>query len=184
MNDHEDAFEPPFEFDRFDVLMFDCYGTLIDWEAGILTALEPVRDRYGVELGDEAVLAAFGRAEATCEEARPDAPYPSILADVFRVLAEEWDVPPDDDAADRFGASVGEWPAFSDTPKALRALAVDFDLAVLSNVDRASFEATRSKHLGVEFAHVMTRRGDRLLQAGSPQLRVRDRAVGRRWSRR
>ena len=139
----------------FDALTFDCYGTLIDWEAGILAALAPTREEHGVELGDEAVLAAFGRAESACEEASPAASYPEILASVFDRLSDEWDVPRDAEAAAAFAASVGDWPAFADSRDALRYLAEHYTLGILSNVDKASF-ARSQERLGVAFDEVMT----------------------------
>jgi 2-haloacid dehalogenase len=61
----------------FSALTFDCYGTLIDWETDILAALRPWTTAHGVEVDDEELLAAFGRAESRREAADPTAPLPA-----------------------------------------------------------------------------------------------------------
>lgn len=139
----------------FRVLTFDCYGTLIDWEAGILAALAPLRTRTGRDPPDEAALQAFARLESRQQAATPAMPYTDLLAEVHRQLATEWGVAPDAAQAARFGGSIGDWPAFPDTVEALRTLKRDFRLVVLSNVDRAGFAATRPR-LGVAFDAVLT----------------------------
>jgi 2-haloalkanoic acid dehalogenase type II len=157
----------------FDVLSFDCYGTLIDWESGIYSALQPLlsrvnspkRDgsaregrglsRTGAVLSRDAVLEAFGRLEARQQEKTPEIVYPDILAAVHAQLASEWGVAADpaEDAA--FGRSITEWPAFPDTVEALRYLEQHFRLIILSNVDRSSFAATNDR-LGVAFDAIYT----------------------------
>lgn len=147
--------ESTIDFGRVKALTFDCYGTIVDWETGILEALEPLRERYGIELGDEAVLAAFGRAEAKREAEKPSAPYPEILADCWKDLVDEWDVPADEEKAAAFAATIGEWPLFPDSKGALKKLKGRFVLGLLSNVDRASFARTAAK-LGFDLDEVMT----------------------------
>jgi 2-haloacid dehalogenase len=139
----------------FRVLSFDCYGTLIDWESGIWSALEPLRARIGVEPAREAALEAFARLESRQQEQSPGMAYPEVLAAVHGQLAAEWGLAADaaEDAA--FGASIGDWPAFPDTAEALEYLKQHFRLVVLSNVDRAGFAATRP-WLGVAFDAVYT----------------------------
>ncbi len=77
----------------FEALSFDCYGTLIDWEQGILAELRPWAAAKG--LSDDAILEAFGATEAGCEAATPDKPYPGVLADVYRALGQSWGLPVD-----------------------------------------------------------------------------------------
>jgi 2-haloacid dehalogenase len=159
----------------FDVLSFDCYGTLIDWESGIHSALEPLLSRVGVNslqpggsaraamghsrtdvvLSRDAVLEAFGRLEARQQEKTPEMVYPNVLAAVHAQLASEWNVAADpaEDAA--FGRSIADWPAFSDTVEALRYLKQHFRLVILSNVDRPSFAATNDR-LGIAFDTIYT----------------------------
>src|SRR6266536_3269041 len=115
----------------FTALTLDCYGTLIDWEAGILAALRPWAQAHEVTAGDQALLAAFGRAESRRQAAAPTAPYPQILA------------------------SVKDWPAFPDSAAALADLKEHYKLVIVSNVDRASFRHSNAR-LGVTFDAVVT----------------------------
>ncbi|HXZ72190.1 MAG TPA: haloacid dehalogenase type II [Streptosporangiaceae bacterium] len=139
----------------FDAFSFDCYGTLIDWESGILAAAHRwLRDRRP-DLEDETILAAHSRLEPAAEAADPSALYPAILATVLRGLGRELGVPVSDEDAGAFGASVGDWPAFPDSPEALARLQRHGRLIILSNVDRASF-ARSNERLGVTFDAILT----------------------------
>jgi 2-haloacid dehalogenase len=139
----------------FSALTFDCYGTLIDWETGILAALRPWAAAHGVEVDDEELLAAFGRAESRREVADPTAPYPRILAGVLEDLAEELGATASGEEAAAFGASVKDWPVFPDSPEALAYLKRHYQLVIVSNVDRASFRHSNAK-LGVTFDAIVT----------------------------
>lgn len=140
----------------FKVLTFDCYGTLIDWERGILTELRPWLARHDrSDMADDALLAAFGETEAACEAETPSRRYPEILAEALRRMATRFDIAPDAATEQAFGASVGRWPAFADSPAALSYLKQHYRLVVLSNVDRASFAESNAR-LGVSFDHVIT----------------------------
>jgi 2-haloacid dehalogenase len=139
----------------FKVLSFDCYGTLIDWESGIVTALQPLIRRAKVNLGDETILTRFAAYESAQQAATPDMRYAELLSMVHARLATEWGVS-DDVAEDRrFGASVGDWPAFPDTVAALRALQERYRLVILSNVDRDSFRSSNDR-LGITFDGIHT----------------------------
>lgn len=142
------------DFDRFAALSFDCYGTLIDWESGIVAALRPWLERHGREIDDEELLRAFAATETVEEQADP-APYPVILGRVMRRLGERYGLSVTVDEAAAFGASVGEWPAFPDSPEALARLARRFRLIILSNVDRASFARSKER-LGAAFDAIVT----------------------------
>lgn len=139
----------------FDVLSFDCYGTLIDWEAGLLAALRPLLSRARERPSDSELLQAFGRLELAHQTETPGAAYPDILARVHARLAAELGTrsSPEEDAA--FGASVGDWPSFADSPESLRYLKRFYKLVILSNVDRRSFARTQPR-LGVTFDLVCT----------------------------
>jgi 2-haloacid dehalogenase len=142
-------------FADFDALSFDCYGTLIDWEAGIATVLRAWADRNGLAMTDEELLLAYSAHEAQAEVDEPAALYPAILARSLRALGRELGVPVTDEEAEAFGASVPDWPAFPDSHEALERLAARYKLIILSNVDRTSF-AGSNKRLGVEFAGIVT----------------------------
>lgn len=137
----------------FSTLSFDCYGTLIDWEAGLVAALESLRDRAGVDA--EQLLESYSRAEHSVEEEHPGLRYSELLAKVHGRLSDEFRIEPDADAARKFGESVGDWPVFPDSAEALRYLKQHFRLVILSNVDRASF-AGSNERLGVSFDDIFT----------------------------
>jgi 2-haloacid dehalogenase len=139
----------------FSALTFDCYGTLIDWETGILAGLRPWTAAHRVEVDDEPLLAAFGRAESRREAADPTAPYPRILAGVLEDLAEELGTTASPEEAAAFAGSVKDWPAFPDSPEALAYLKRHYKLVIVSNVDRASFRHSNAR-LGVTFDAIVT----------------------------
>ncbi len=140
---------------EFDALSFDCYGTLIDWEAGIAAVLGPWAREHGLDLDDEALLTAYAEHEARAEAEAPAALYPRILAGSFHALAVELGVGLSERQAQRLAVSVPDWPAFPDSPGALVSLAQRYRLIILSNVDRASFAASNSR-LGVTFDAILT----------------------------
>ena len=139
----------------FDVLSFDCYGTLIDWETGILAALRPLRERIEPSLDAGDVLAAFARFEGLQQRATPTKPYRDILAIVYKRLAEAWGQTASWSACETFGASIASWPPFPDSAEALAYLKQHYKLVVLSNVDNASFSGSNAK-LGVAFDAIYT----------------------------
>jgi 2-haloacid dehalogenase len=126
------------DFDAFDALTFDCYGTLIDWETGLREALG----------GD--LLEAFAREEARLE-AGPYLPYKDVLAGCLRALKPG----ATEDEQRAFGLSVKDWPAFPDSAQALQRLKQRFRLGVITNCDDDLFAASNAK-LGVEFDWVIT----------------------------
>jgi len=144
------------DFDSYEILSFDCYGTLIDWETGILAALAPVLARHGRSVLDEALLEAFGELEAGAERP-PYRPYAVVLEEVVEGLGRRFGFTPD--AAERgvLAASLAGWPPFPDTRDALRALGTKYRLGVISNIDDDLFAGT-ARSLGVDFDWVVTAR--------------------------
>jgi len=136
----------------FRAFTFDCYGTLIDWEQGILRAL---RALPGIDAADDTLLAAFARHEHTVQEADPAALYPVVLSRVCKAVAADFGHAATDDEARAFAASIADWPPFPDTIEALAYLKRHGLLMVLSNVDRASF-AHSARRLGDPFHAVVT----------------------------
>lgn len=139
----------------FTTLSFDCYGTLIDWETGLLSALAAWRARTGLAASDDDFLQAFAAAESAEEGANARAPYPQILAGALERMAANFGVDTREGECAAFGASVGNWPAFPDTTKALAILKQHYKLVILSNIDRASF-ARSNERLGIEFDAIYT----------------------------
>jgi 2-haloacid dehalogenase len=139
----------------FDALSFDCYGTLIDWEAGITAVLRPWAGAHGLDVDDEQLLEVFGRCESAAEAASPAALYPRILAETMTAMGRELGIDVSREDASRLGRSVPDWPAFPDSRDALARLKQRYRLIILSNVDRASF-AGSNRRLGVTFDEVIT----------------------------
>ena len=143
------------EITDFKALTFDCYGTLIDWEAGILGALAPWRTARGIGVADDALLESFGRHEHAIQEADPSLLYTDVLRRVMRAIGAEHGVTTTDAEADALARSIGDWPAFADTVEALGYLKRHYRLVILSNIDADSFSQTQPR-LGVEFDAVLT----------------------------
>jgi 2-haloacid dehalogenase len=144
---------PGLDFGHFEVLTFDCYGTLIDWEAGIAAALRTARPEGWPASGDQ-LLERFAAHEALAERGAY-LPYREVLARSIRGIAADYGVDVTDDAVDRFSASVGDWPPFPDSTDALRRLAARFRLAVITNCDDDLF-ARSNERLGVRFDWIVT----------------------------
>ena len=139
---------------RFKCLSFDCYGTLIDWETGLLGALRPILARHAVQVGDARLLESFADAESRAE-AGSYRPYKEILCDVLRALGTEFEFQPATTDETAFSLSVRDWPAFGDSTEALRALQKRFRLIILSNIDDDLFRFSQER-LGVDFDAIFT----------------------------
>jgi len=142
------------DFSSFEALTFDCYGTLVDWERGILDALRPTLRAHDVEAEDEEILERFGRLEPTVQAER-FRPYREVLGEVARRFGGELGFRPTEAEVDAFAGSVGAWPPFPDTVAALQELSRRYRLAIVSNVDDDLFADT-ARGLGVTFAEVVT----------------------------
>jgi 2-haloacid dehalogenase len=142
------------DYGRFDALTFDCYGTLIDWEAGILAGLRPALAARGIEPPDDEVLAVFAGFEAAAE-AGPYLRYRAILAHCLRKVGAHYGVEPDEAEVTAFADSVGDWPAFADSTAALERLHERFRLGVITNCDDDLF-ARSAARLRTTFDWVVT----------------------------
>jgi len=140
---------------QYKALSFDCYGTLIDWEAGIAAVLRPWAREQGLDLDDEELLLAYAGNEADVERETPTALYPDVLAAAFRRTGNNLGKPVSDQWAQRLGRSVPDWPAFPDSAEALARLAQRYQLIILSNVHRDGF-AGSNRWLRGDFAAVIT----------------------------
>jgi 2-haloalkanoic acid dehalogenase type II len=143
------------DFSRYRVLSFDCYGTLIDWEAGILAVLRPWAVLHGANFTDDELLRAHGRHETAVQQEAPRARYPDVLRETMRRIGADLGIPVASEQAVVYGDSVKDWPAFADSAAALQRLQQSYSLAILSNVDRDSFAAS-NRRLGVEFDLIVT----------------------------
>jgi 2-haloacid dehalogenase len=142
------------DFGRFDAMTFDCYGTLIDWETGILAGLRKSLAGHPVEPSDDELLQRYGRAEAAAE-AGPYILYREVVGRCLGEVCEHYGVEPSHEAAAAFGASVADWPAFPDSAAALARLGTRFRLGVITNCDDDLF-ASSNERLGVRFDWVVT----------------------------
>lgn len=138
---------------KFKALSFDCYGTLIDWEAGIAAVLSPWAE--GLGHSDEELLAAYAGHEAAVEREAPGTRYPEVLAEAFRRTGAGLGREVSEDWARRLGESVPDWPAFPDSAEALARLAEHYRLIILSNVHRDGFAGSNERLRG-KFAAVIT----------------------------
>lgn len=141
-------------FDQFKILTFDCYGTLIDWETGILNVLRPLLIEQGVAVGDGQVLETYAGIEAAVE-AGSYKPYRAVLSEVMANLGSEFGFSPKPHEFTALAESLADWPPFEDTVEALRALKSKYQLGIISNVDDDLF-AGSNKQLQVEFDHIIT----------------------------
>lgn len=139
----------------FKALTFDCYGTLIDWESGMIDALKPLTGRVGSGLSRDEILQAHARHESSQQNWTPQKRYSDLLAVVYKRLAEEWSVVTTPEECIAYGQSVKDWPAFADTAAALQYLKQHYKLVILSNVDNTSFSFSNRK-LGVDFDAIYT----------------------------
>src|SRR5437870_5940799 len=136
------------------VLTFDCYGTLIDWETGILSALQPIVADHGVTADPERLLTLYAQLEPAAEQG-PYVPYRQLLMAVLLGLGERFGFSPSEAEQSRFAHAAGDWPPFADTPAALGALKRRFRLAIISNIDDDLFARTNQK-LDVVFDWIIT----------------------------
>jgi len=142
------------DFARFTAISFDCYGTLIDWESGILPTLRAVLNRHQQSATDSALLELYGELEAEAETGTYQS-YRKVLESVVQRFGEHLGFTPGSDELRFLHESVPAWLPFPDTVPALRQLQKRYKLAVISNIDDDLFAETR-KHLGVEFDFVIT----------------------------
>jgi 2-haloacid dehalogenase len=146
---------PAAKLTDFDVLTFDCYGTLIDWESGMIEALKPLTSKASRPLRRDEILEAHARQESAQQVQTPAKLYRDLLATVYRRLAEEWGVATSWSDCVAYGRSVRNWPAFADTAPSLQYLKRHYKLAILSNVDNESFSFSNEK-LGVDLDAIYT----------------------------
>jgi 2-haloacid dehalogenase len=142
------------DFSRFKFISFDCYGTLIDWETGILSGLRPLLARHAAELGDGELLRLYGELEAEAESGEFRS-YREVLRDVVRRLAAELGFAASLAEQDALPDSIAKWKPFPDTVDGLRKLHSKFRLAIISNVDDDLWAYT-APQLGTAFDQVIT----------------------------
>ncbi|HXS09922.1 MAG TPA: haloacid dehalogenase type II [Candidatus Krumholzibacteria bacterium] len=143
------------DFRRFEVITFDCYGTLIDWETGILNALRPLRETAHLRASDREMLEAYALLESALESGGDHLRYRDVLRGVMRGLTQRFGAAADKVDLDALSQSLPQWPAFPDTVESLRRLKKHYQLAILSNTDDDLFAET-ARMLQVPFDFVIT----------------------------
>jgi 2-haloacid dehalogenase len=162
------------DFSRFEIVTFDCYGTLINWEAGLLAALHRVLSAHSKRIEDAALLELYGEFEQRAEQP-PFQPYREVLGSVVRQFGTELGFTPTAEEVQSLADSLPRWKPWPDTVAALRQLKTRFRLAILSNVDDDLFAGTRPQ-LEVAFDEVITAQQ---AQAYKPSLSLFELALGR-----
>jgi 2-haloacid dehalogenase len=162
------------DFSRFEILTFDCYGTLIDWEAGILAAIHRILSAHGKKMDDATLLKLYGDFEQRSEEGK-FRPYREVLESVVRQFADELAFTPTVEEVRSLPDSLSTWKPWPDTVAALRRFKARFRLAILSNVDDDLFARTRPQ-LEVDFDEVITAQQ---AQAYKPSLKLFELALSR-----
>jgi 2-haloalkanoic acid dehalogenase type II len=165
----------------YDVITFDCYGTLIDWERGIHDAFATLAQDAGVTLDAAAALATYHAVEPIVQSESYQS-YRVVLGEAARrtAAAQGWAI--DDAAAEAFAACLPAWPPFPDTDAALlRLAAAGYQLGILSNVDDELLHATlRHFHAPIELIVTAQQVGS-YKPAYGHFLRARERIGDRRW---
>ena len=141
-------------FGDFDVFTFDCYGTLIDWETGIFSALKPILARHGKSLPDAELLELYGDFEVQAERGEYQS-YRDVLQSVVHHLGKRLAFTPTLDELRSLANSIPHWQAWPDTVASLKGLQSRYRLAIISNIDNDLFQLTR-RHLQVNFDPVIT----------------------------
>lgn len=162
------------DFSRFEVLTFDCYGTLIDWESGILHCLQGILSAHGKNVDDATILQLYGDFEASSEQGEYHS-YREVLQAVVRRFGERLGFIATPEQRQALPDSLAEWKPWPDTVEALRNLRNDFQLSIISNVDDDLFATTQS-YLEVEFGHIVTAQQAR---AYKPSLKIFELALAR-----
>lgn len=142
------------DLDRYSVLTFDCYGTLIDWERGILRALKPIFANRGISVSDNELLERYGEIEAQLETGAYK-PYRQILREAVAGLGLRYNFSPVASEMDTLPNSLQYWQPFPDTVESLQRLRKTYKLAIISNVDEDMFAAS-ARQLEVPFDYVIT----------------------------
>jgi 2-haloacid dehalogenase len=157
------------DFESITHLTFDCYGTLIDWESGIASALQPIFAAHGIEVSSEKIVERYVAHEARVES-QGWRPYRDILQDATVSMAAELGIRLRAEECSALSESIGSWPSFADTVPALNQLKQRFRLAIVSNVDDTLFTET-AKQLQVNFDEVITAEQVRSYKPGHAHFR-------------
>jgi 2-haloalkanoic acid dehalogenase type II len=175
---------PNFSFEEarmaqsFDVVTFDCYGTLIDWESGLVQAFAEASTADGVQLDPHAVLHVLFDAHPKTGYQ----PYRERLADAALRVSHQLGWRISRERAAFLAESLARWTPFPDTNPALERLRdAGYALGILSNVDD-DLLADTLRHLTVPFEFTVTAQQVRSYKPALAHFHAgRERVAGRRW---
>jgi 2-haloacid dehalogenase len=146
------------DFGRYEVVSFDCYGTLIDWESGLISGLRTVLSSHGIDAADDEILDLHAQTEPKLQSSSRRGNYTKyrdVLREEVREAGRRWDFEPQPSEVDVLADSLRDWRPFPDTVEALRAMKQRYKLAIISNVDDGLIALTAC-HLEVEFDWIIT----------------------------
>lgn len=143
------------DFERFQWLSFDCYGTLIDWETGISDAVADSLASLDIRMSRSEILALFAEIEPQIQQGGRYLEYRRVLRRVMAMIGIKLGAQFSESEMNCLVNSIGSWPLFPDTIRALRAMKSRYNLAIISNVDDDLF-ANTADALEVEFDAVVT----------------------------
>jgi 2-haloacid dehalogenase len=164
------------DFTQFELLSFDCYGTLIDWETGIFSALRPILAAHGKSIADDQLLNVYSELESEAEQGGYRC-YREVLQSVVRGFGARLGFKPSEAQTHSLPDSVPNWRPFPDTIEALHRLKARYQLAIISNVDDDLFAAT-ARRLEVAFDHVITAQQARAYKPSSPIFHLAQQRTG------
>src|ERR1700754_3675120 len=139
---------------EIELITFDCYGTLIDWEQGIINAFQAEATRQGARLDPGPIIAAY-QEEEPAVEAEAYRSYRDVLTETARRVAARLGLPSAETRPEFLAESLAHSPPVADTNAALERLAQCYRLGILSNVDDDLLAMTR-RHFTVEFDLLVT----------------------------
>ena len=142
------------DFEKYDALTFDCYGTLIDWEAGIADALRPVVAAHGISVSDAELMGLYSEIERTGKSGEYRR-YREVLRATVRGIGSRLRFVPSPSEVECLAGSLGNWQPFPDTVDALLRFQSRYRLCIISNVDDDLFAGT-ARTLGVDFDYIVT----------------------------
>jgi 2-haloacid dehalogenase len=164
------------KFDDFEVLTFDCYGTLIDWESGIWEALHPVLANHSIAIARDRALELYAELEAEAERGEYH-PYKTVLRMVLEGFGAKLGFAPAPIELQHFSLSVKDWPPFPDSARALQALKKKYQLAIISNIDDDLF-AYSAQHLHMQFDWIITAQQSRSYKPSLNNFRLALERIG------
>ncbi len=163
------------DFNRFEWISFDCYGTLVDWEAGISTAVSGVLESHGLNRSKSEILSLFAEVEPRVQSSGAFIEYRDVLRQVMELIGAELGLRCSESELNCLANTLPHWPVFPEVVKALDALKSRYKLAVISNVDDDLFAGT-AEVLGVSFDAVVT---SQQVRSYKPDLRNFNAAASR-----